>query len=274
MFNNKITDDMRGLINTPNTFLKPVLGLLALAGLVSCGPSQYTINDSIYGGRSTVYEEPTQEVASTTVNGGVYANYFSLGAADLDAAQQSGDIFTDIDSYSSNAEYTTEQAVLDEDLAYQAQPGWGDVVDDITVNIYPDFYNRIGFGGYYRPFWNYGWGNFGFGFGPGWATPYGGWGGWGNPYFGYAYNGWGYGAWGYPYIGWGYGWGHHLYGYYGYNTYYGNLFYRNNYYSRYNNNRLAYSNSRRSSNVYRNNRSIPAQSSSARSASRRSSEVN
>ena len=263
---------MRGLTITSNTLLKPALGLLALVGLISCGPSQYTMNDSIYGGRSTVYEEPTQEVASTTANGGVYANYFNQGAADLDAAQQSGDIFTDIDSYSSNSEYTTEEAILDEGLAYQAQPGWGDVVDDITINIYPNFYNRIGFGGFYRPFWNTGWGwggwsypNSGFGWG-GWWNPYNGygWGGWGNPYFGYAYNGWGFGGWGYPYGGWGFGWNAPFYGYYGYNIYFGAPFIRNRYYARYNTGRVAYSNSRRANSLY-------SSRSNARSSATRSS---
>ena len=255
---------MRGLIITSNTLLKPALGLLALVGLISCGPSQYTMNDSIYGSRSTFYEEPTQEVASTTVNGGVYANYFNQGAADLDAAQQSGDIFTDIDSYSSNSEYTTEEAVLHEGLTYQAQPGWGDVVDDITVNIYPNFYNRIGFGGYYRPFWNTGWGWGGF------RYPYAGF-GWGNPFFGYAYNGWGYN-------GWGYGWNSPFYGYFGYNTYFGGngyypyivyryANYRYDYPLYRNNKRVAYSNSRRANNLYssRSNTRSSATRSSRRS---------
>ncbi|MAW95708.1 MULTISPECIES: hypothetical protein [unclassified Leeuwenhoekiella] len=238
---------MRGLNITQTGIIKIALGILASASLLSCGTSQYAMNDGIYGSSSnTDYSRVNQQDVTTNSNGSRYADFFNQGAAEIDNAQEEGVIFTDIDSYSSTGDYTEEDLLLENDLAYNAQPGWGDTYDNVVVNVYNRPFWGAGWGGWGGPFYgNVGWGWGGFNnWGWGWNSPYNGW-GWGSPFYGNIGWGYAYGGWGNPY--WGYGfnrWGNPYWGY-GFNTFYGYP-YRNNWYnSRYNYNRIAYSNSRR-----------------------------
>ncbi|PHR96322.1 MAG: hypothetical protein COA80_09020 [Leeuwenhoekiella sp.] len=275
---------MRGLNITQTGIFEIALGILASASLLSCGTSQYPMSDGIYGSSSnTDYSRVIQEDVTTNANGSRYADYFNQGAAEIDNAQEEGAIFTDIDSYSSTGDYTEEDLLLENDLGYNAQPGWGDTYDNVVVNVYNRPFWGAGWGAWGGPFYgNAGWAWGGFNnWGWGWNSPYYGW-GWGGPFYGNIGWGYAYGGWGNPYWGGFNRWGNPYWGY-GFNTFYGYP-YRNNWYnSRYNFNSVAYSNSRRGgrydlgrtadsrSSYSRNSRST--YSSNSRN-SRRSSEVN
>lgn len=229
--------------------LRNKLGLLfsltAVLALVSCGSYQYPgyEADGIYGeSRPGIWEEQQQEVTEVRPNGdnSYYKNLFAQQSQMVGEVLES-DVFTDIDSYSSNDGYDNYSEVGG-DVAYVGgNAPWGDDPDTYTVNIF----NNGFYGGFYSP-WRagfvYGYG-YGFGnpfFGGGWYDPF--WPGyWGGGFGPYAYGGPGWN------IGFGLSYGYNFgYGYRGfYNPYYP-YFYNNHYYNNYND-RFAYNTGRRNS---------------------------
>src|SRR5680860_998854 len=213
--------------------------LAALTGIVlaSCGSYQsasYYDNDGIYSSDNQVTtERPQRKEAKKQETGNeAYTNYFGQQAKQYEEALD-GEIFTDIDSYSSNSEMENDSLpqgqltdYYDNGNDYAGYAAWGDNTTSVNINVYDNSwgFGGWGFGGFgYGSPWlynSYGWGGYGFGWGGGYYNPwryrYSPW-GWGGGYGGYAgyYGGYGYG---------GYGSWCPPYGYYnGYNNrYYGN----------------------------------------------------
>lgn len=158
---------------TPIYFL---IGFFALT-ITSCGSyqnSSYYDSDGIYttNGEKVVVKNNQATQASVQ-----YKQYFNS----LQSTGESGEIFTDVNSYSSD--YNTENDSIQAPSTGYAS--WGSSPQETTVTVYPD------------TSWYFGYG-------------------WGYPYYGYGYP---YYGWGYPYYGWGYpgyGWGYPGYGYPGY----------------------------------------------------------
>ena len=162
--------------------------------VISCGSYQqasYYDNDGIYsnGGTRTVERQPQrtnshQQQQETDT----YSDYFGQKANQYDEILE-GEIFTDVDSYSSNV---VNDGINQDQLTdyynnsndYQGFGGWGDNASNVSINIYDNGWNNLGWG------WNDPWlwgGGFGWG-GYGW--------GWNNPW---RWNRWGWGG--------GFGWG-------------------------------------------------------------------
>ena len=79
------------------------IGLMAV--LTSCGSFQYAgyDNDGIYATDDYDDTYVEQPVATTsTEDSNYYKNYFAENSAQLDAATEESEIFTDIDSYEGN----------------------------------------------------------------------------------------------------------------------------------------------------------------------------
>lgn len=172
--------------------------------LTSCGTYQQASydDDGIYG--SGQERRQTTEVATTTNGNSAYQNYFEQKS--LEADDRYGDIFTDVDSYSSEENLDSETNT--EAIGYsESYSPWGDTTDDIIINVYS---SPIGYGGWGFNRWGYGfnrWGfnnfgyNWGFGFGGAYWCPYppypSFWSpGFYNPYYGYA----GFYGYGHPYF--------------------------------------------------------------------------
>jgi len=84
-------------------YSSPVIALGALFMLSSCGSYQYAgyDNDGIYSSDEVVVD--VEQASTNRTNDNYYANYFGELATDAQLAQEeSGEIFTDIDSYSSS----------------------------------------------------------------------------------------------------------------------------------------------------------------------------
>jgi len=205
--------------------------LFAVVGLlvVSCGSYQqasYYDTDGIYGAnepRVTVERAPRQTPQVKQKKGdNTYTDYFGQ-KADQYGEILEGEIFTDVDSYSSGVENDsisevdlTEYYTSDND--YAGNGGWGDNPTSVNINIYDNGWNNWGWGGagfgwgWNDPWlWNGGWGwnNWGYGgYGWGWNRwnrwNRWGWGGWNN---------WGYGGWGWNNWGWANNWGYGNRGY-------------------------------------------------------------
>ena len=193
--------------------------LLAVVGLlvVSCGSYQsasYYDNDGIYSnGQQVSVEKSTKQVQQPKQKKGdnTYAQYFGQKADEYQDILES-EIFTDIDSYSSDVE---NDSITETDLTdyynpendYAGYGGWGDNPSSVSINIYNSGFNN--WGGY-----NYGW-----------ANPFWGWNNWGyggyGGHYGYGGYGWGWNRWNYwnhsGYAGWG---GYAGYGY-AWSPYYG-----------------------------------------------------
>ncbi len=202
---------------------RATLAFSALAALaVSCGSYQqasYYDNDGIYGGSNDrvnverVQTRPTQNKRQKEEDR--YAAYFSQKAQQYDEILD-GEIFTDIDSYTSNgANDSISGAPLTDYYNspndYSGNGAWGDNPSSVTVNIYDNGWNNWGGGGFWGwndPWlWNnWGWNNWGWG-GYGW-----GWNRWNN---------WGWGGYGWGWNNWGWG-GYAWCPPYGYNSFYGN----------------------------------------------------
>lgn len=224
--------------------LSLLLAPMAVFALVSCGSYQYSgyEADGIYGeSRPGILEQPEQEATEVrpNSNNSYYKNLFSEQSEMVGEVLES-DVFTDVDSYSSNDRYEN-YSEIGGDVAYVGgNAPWGQDPDTYTVNIY----NNGFYGGFYSP-WRYGYG-FGFPYYGGWYDPYwpgNFWGGYGP----YAYGGsrWniGFG------LNFGFGFGHR-YGYGGfgpyYNPYYPHYYNNYDYYNPYNT-RVAHNNGRRNS---------------------------
>ena len=79
------------------------LALGSILLLSSCGSYQYVgyDNDGIYNSNEVVVD--VEEASTNRTSNNYYANYFDDVVTDAELAQeQSDDVFTDIDSYSSN----------------------------------------------------------------------------------------------------------------------------------------------------------------------------
>lgn len=150
------------------------LGVLAM--LTSCGSFQYAgyDNDGIYSTENynTEVVEQEPEVTTSTEDSNYYKNYFAENTAQLNAATEESEIFTDIDSYEGNY-LERAQDTLEQRPAYG---GWGQN-GNVTINIIDN---------------GWGWNNWGI------NDPwfYGGWGwnnwGWGRPW---GWNRWGWNNW-------------------------------------------------------------------------------
>ncbi|MGB5274998.1 MAG: hypothetical protein WBN39_13155 [Flavobacteriaceae bacterium] len=154
------------------------LSLFAAIFAVSCGSYQqasYYDNDGIYatGTRQVSVERPprqapVQQQQRQQQGGDVYSDYFGQQASQYDNIGD-GDVFTDVDSYSSQMENDSiDQSRLTDyyqsENDYVGQGGWGDNPSNVNINIYdnrwawggPWYGNRWGNGGYYGYNRNYG----------------------------------------------------------------------------------------------------------------------
>lgn len=256
------------LLNKWNLLFIPV----ALLTLISCGSYQYSgyEADGIYGeSRPGLFEQeqPQNNEVRPNSNNGYYKNLFAQQSQMYGEILES-DIFTDVESYSSNNGYEDYNDAGGDVVYIGGQAPWGEDPDSFQVNIY----NR----GFYSPW------AFGNGFGWGWGYDPFFYGGWYDPWYGpnwgpYWRRGyWGpmaYGGFG-PYwnvgFGFGYGWSYG-YPYYGYNRYYNNYYYNSpRYNQRYRN---AYVDGRRTSRVYGNGDNRRTTMTSRNSYSRRIQEI-
>ncbi|WP_281637675.1 hypothetical protein [Flavobacterium marginilacus] len=220
--------------------------LIVFLGLIitSCGSyqnSSYYDSDGIYGANGENAGTKNNQTAQTSVQ---YKEYFNS----LQSTGVSGEIFTDVNSYSSG--YNTENDSIQAPSTGYAS--WGSSPQETTITVYPDTSWYFGYG-WNHPYYGY---NYGYGY------PYYGWDypryGWGYPNYGYSGYGYGYSyyGWGYP----GYSWGYSGYGYPGYRYNYSHATpYAYNYSRRgssyggnYNNNRVSTYDSNRSSFTSRN----------------------
>lgn len=247
--------------------LRNRLKLLFLPAIIlslgACSSYQYSgyETDGIYGeSRPGIWEQAENEQTQVKPNNqnNYYKNMFAQ-QSEMVGELLENDVFTDVDSYSSNDGYDNYSEVGG-DVAYVGgNAPWGNDPDTYTVNI---INNGSGFGfGFGRPLgWGYGFGHPYFGafydpFYDPFFDPFF------NPYarrglaFGFG-NRWGYGGFGGPwgYGGFGYGWS------YGYNFGFGNPWFNNGFYNRYgygypyigrNRNNVAYNRGRRNTNDYR-----------------------
>ncbi|HRV55526.1 MAG TPA: hypothetical protein P5264_08320, partial [Mangrovimonas sp.] len=179
--------------------IKSVLLLLVTAGFYSCGSYQYASdNDGIYSSNDdVVYAEEVEQTPAQ--NNSYYQNYFKEKRMEYEAMNAENEIFTDVDSYSSEADKQQDSI----DNSYEGYGSWGADSNEVVVNVYN--YNN-----WYNPYWGLNWGYYGWNWNVGW-----GWGGY-------------YGGWYYPYYG-GYGWYYPNY-YYGYPYYGGYPYYYGGYY--------------------------------------------
>lgn len=170
-----------------------VFGLVA-AMTASCGSYQntsYYDKDGVYGSAGSDVRK--KETASTTANNQGYKDYF-------DSKQESSEVFTDVDNYTSATDSTDTTYRYASDNA-----GWGSSSENVVVNVYDNswgwnYWNTPAWGWYGSGWnWNIGWG-WNSWYGPGW-----GWNSWYGPGWGY-YGGW----------GWGGYYGHHHHGNYAY----------------------------------------------------------
>lgn len=226
------------IYSLPHNRLRNITMLVTLGLIIaSCGSyqqSSYYDNDGIYSNNTptTVERRPEQRnYQQNNPETDTYSDYFGEKANQYDEILDS-EIFTDVDSYSSN---TVNDSVPQGQLTdyyssendYQGYGGWGDNNSNVSINIYDNGWNNWGYGGligWANPVW--GWNNWGYG--------------WNNPWRWNRWNNWGFGGFGYGYAGFGYGWNNP---YYGYGYRYGYRNYNRNY--GYNNRGYAYNNSRR-----------------------------
>lgn len=232
--------------------------MITFLALTSCGTYQQATydDDGIYGSSQTRTRN-TETVDTNTSN--AYQDYFDSKSQEADDIY--GDIFTDIDSYSSTGDVEQETEI--ENLGYsESYSPWGETTQDYTINVYTSnagFFSPYRFGLWNRGFYGNRWWNGGFGWG------FGGFGGFCDIYYP-------------PYAGY---WGQGFYSpFYGYAGFYG---YRHPYYNyyrgrgyrnavAYNRGRRAYYNRNavgRNSNAYYRSNSRRANASRSRSYSSR-----
>ncbi len=220
-------------MKTRTTFFKilsKTIGLGVIASfMVSCGSYvESSYNDGIYGDIPTRIDqerEITQEDVYNENSSNYYQQLFAIEAAQYPNTATDDQIFTDVDSYSSD-DY--DQQMVDYSLDYSAQPAWGTNPSETIINYYNvggfnqfGFANRWGFGG---PWgfgfnnWGYGpWGFNNFGFGGPWGFNNFAFGGFGFG-FGFGYNA--------PFFNGGFGF--HPWGGYGFNNWGNNYYFNNN----------------------------------------------
>lgn len=165
--------------------------------LIGCSSTQsFYDEDGIYSSPQTDAASASDQEISSGANTQVYKNYFEKGVQELSELEEDGAVFTDIESYSSEAgtDIYVDGASFETNTGYAA---WGDETQDVEINIYNNapywgFNNWGGFGGYgygwgggfYGNAWGGGfWSPWGYGFHRGFNSPFFGYGG-----YGYAYN--------------------------------------------------------------------------------------
>jgi len=168
-----------------------VLGIFAILA-TSCGTYQntsYYDRDGIYG--SSESQNNTTSNPQYYSDNSHYKDYFGS----LQNKPQQDEIFTDVDSYSTNDYNNNDNSNSNQEYS-ASYSDWGNSADNININLY---------GG------NWGWSNY-WGWNLGW--------GW-NSWYGPAYYGWGYNPWYAPYYGWSFGWNPYINNYYygGHNHY-------------------------------------------------------
>ena len=197
-----------------NNLRTPAVLMVSAIFVASCGSYQqasyyddgiYSSNDRVVG----VEKRNAQGMRIEEQESNMYGEYFGDRANEIGEVLDS-EVFTDIDSYSSQAQndsipFGEQTDYFAYNNNYNGNPGWGDNPTSISINVYDNSWGWGGYGwGWNDPWlWNAGWG---------WNSPYYGWGwGWNNPW---RYNRWGWGGyygWGHPYNGWGwagnFGWG-------------------------------------------------------------------
>jgi hypothetical protein len=214
--------------------LSTVLAFFISFLLFSCGSYQLSTydDDGIYNNvntRNVVKKQVTTKEVPLTNNVKYYEKIFSDPVVDYGQNNNEQDVFTDVDSYS------TQSTGTNTTTAIESYGAWEDADDNVTINVYtnpePLFYNYWGPYNYWNNFYYTGWGFYG----ANWSWPY-----YGNHYVNY----------GYPYYN-----GYRNYGYaYGRRGYAVNSYYGTNKYNR----RNAYTNNanfRRNNSRYGVNRS-------------------
>jgi hypothetical protein len=205
---------------------------------ISCGSYQSATydDDGIYNNvntRNVVKKQVITKEVPVSNNVRYYEKVFSHPVVDYGQNNNEQEVFTDVDSYSTQTTGINTSAVIE---TYGA---WEDADDSVTINVYtnpePLFYNYWGPYNYWNNFYYTGWGFYG----ANWGWPY-----YGNHYVNY----------GYPYYN---GYRYRNYGYaYGRRGYAVNSYYGRNTYNR----RNAYANNvnfRRNNGRYGSNRSYP-----------------
>lgn len=194
--------------------------------LASCGSYQYVGYDSdgIYGSEDVTYRQDTYNETPANYNSGYYKNYFAEKSQQFEHIPEDDVIFTDIDSYQGNYDELQDSTYV------SGYSGWGDVSNEITINVRPSYassfwwYRPYSWNNWYYPYDYFGWDYFGYS--PFWYSAYN----WHSPYAWYG-GFYGYGSWYFsPY------WHHR-------NYYYGNRYYGGYYGSR----NIAYNATRRGS---------------------------
>ncbi|HPF98139.1 MAG TPA: hypothetical protein PLZ00_12020, partial [Mangrovimonas sp.] len=101
--------------------IKSVLLLLVTAGFYSCGSYQYASdNDGIYSSNDdVVYAEEVEQTPAQ--NNSYYQNYFKEKRMEYEAMNAENEIFTDVDSYSSEADKQQDSI----DNSYEGYGSWG-----------------------------------------------------------------------------------------------------------------------------------------------------
>ena len=188
-------------LSPKNTSIYYIVGFLSVL-LTSCGSyqnSSYYDSDGIYGGSANV--TVGRETQNNRYNQNQYKEYFNS----LQKDNESAEVFTNIDNYSSyNLDNNSDQ---NNDRSY---PGWGSNPQTVSINYYDtgwamnNWYGNNWYGNNY--------------YGNGW---------YGNGYYG---NNWYDNNWYGNNFGWnyGYGWGMNIG--FGWNNWYGNNWYGNGYY--------------------------------------------
>ncbi|CAN0588214.1 unnamed protein product, partial [Ectocarpus sp. 12 AP-2014] len=147
----------------PHNKLRNITMLVTLAVFAaSCGTyqqSSYYDNDGIYSDDAvrTVERRPEQRnYNQNTSENDTYSSYFGEKADQYDQILDS-EIFTDVDSYSSNNldEEITEGQLTDyyaNSNDYEGYGSWGSNNSDVSIYIHNNGWNNWGYGGFYG--WN------------------------------------------------------------------------------------------------------------------------
>ena len=155
-------------------FRTAIMMLLAGILVVSCGSYQqasYYDNDGIYGNDNVRVVEKNPRTVTQKKKPDQYSEYFGQMADGYGDILDS-EVFTDVDSYSSNIEndsIANEGDIMDyysQENDYDGYAGWGDNATDVNINIYGGggygFNNPWFIGGWNSWGWNnWGWNNWG-----------------------------------------------------------------------------------------------------------------
>ena len=98
--------------------------------LVSCGTQKNVgYADGIYNESSSTQTQE-EEKSSTSLDSEYYKNYFGETVEEVEEINDDTEVFTDIDTYSSdNQDNTTDPG------SFTGNGGWGDTTENVTVNF-------------------------------------------------------------------------------------------------------------------------------------------